>query len=55
LQNPGLPHTAVQKINRSSRDSGAARRFIFFAELSFLQKKAGASYLAAAFTGVQFA
>jgi len=34
LQNPGLPHTAVQKINRSSRDIGAARRFAFFAKLS---------------------
>jgi len=26
---------------RSSRDNGAARQFIFFAQLSFLQKKAG--------------
>ena len=39
LQNPALPHTAVQKINRSSRDIGAARQFAFFAKLSFLQKK----------------
>jgi len=39
LQNPGLPHTAVQKINRSSRDSGAARQSVFFAKLSFLRKK----------------
>ena len=29
------------KKRRSSRDIGAARRFIFFAKLSFLQKKAG--------------
>jgi len=39
LQNPGLPHTAVQKINRSSRDIGAARQSAFFAKLSFLRKK----------------
>ncbi|MBE6358625.1 MAG: hypothetical protein E7057_05190 [Lentisphaerae bacterium] len=30
------------KKRRSSRDIGAARQFIFFAKLSFLQKKAGA-------------
>ncbi|MBE6358607.1 MAG: hypothetical protein E7057_05095 [Lentisphaerae bacterium] len=40
LQNPALPHTAVPKIKRSSRDSGAARQFTFFAKLSFLRKKA---------------
>jgi len=28
------------KKRRSSRDIGAARQFIFFAKLSFLQKKA---------------
>ncbi|MBE6359181.1 MAG: hypothetical protein E7057_08050 [Lentisphaerae bacterium] len=37
----GFCKAFFKKINRSSRDNGAARQFIFFAKLSFLQKKAG--------------
>ena len=39
LQNPALPHTAVQKIKRPRHDNGVPRQFAFFAKLSFLRKK----------------